>query len=76
MQPIQVDHSGDSRLRFVFHDAVLSFSLAANSTFEDIARTLSELEPQCHGNPVAIDVTLADRRGYSSPHTCYSSASR
>jgi len=37
MQPIQVDHSGGSRLRFVFDDAVFSFGLAAKATFEDIA---------------------------------------
>ena len=59
MQLNQVDHAGDSRLRFLFDDAVVSFSLAANATFEDVARTLDELAPQRYGNPVAIDVTLA-----------------
>jgi hypothetical protein len=38
---------------------VVSFSLAANATFEDIARTFGELSNQRYGDPVAIDVTLA-----------------
>jgi hypothetical protein len=48
-----------SRLRFFFDDAVLSFSLAENSTFEDVARTLGGLASPRYGNPVAIQVTLA-----------------
>jgi hypothetical protein len=69
MQPIQVDHAGDSRLRFVFSDTVVSLSLAANATFEDIARTLGDLPPQHYGNPVAIDVTLAvPPKPFRSPH--------
>jgi len=63
MQPIQVHHSGDSRLRFVFNDTVVSLTLAANATFEDIARTLGELAPRHYGDPVAIDVTLGSREG-------------
>jgi hypothetical protein len=59
MQPIQVGHATDRRLRFVFDDAVVSFGLAAHATFEDIARTLGELSNQRYGNPVAIDVILA-----------------
>ena len=58
MQSIQVDHSGESCLRFVFNDAVVSLSLAADATFGEIARTLSELSRRRYGNPVAIDVTL------------------
>ena len=42
-------------LRFVFDDAVVSFSLAANATFEDIARTLEQLAPRHYGDPLAID---------------------
>ena len=59
MQHIRIDNAGDSRLRFVFHDAVVSLGLDANSTFEDIARTLGELEPMRYGIPVSINVTLA-----------------
>jgi hypothetical protein len=59
MYSLQVDHARDGRLRFVFDDAVVSFSLAANATFEDIARTFGELSNQRYGDPVAIDVTLA-----------------
>jgi hypothetical protein len=65
MQPIQVDHARDSRLRFVFSDTVVSFSLAADVTFGEIARTLGELSNQRYGNPVAIDVTLGSREGDS-----------
>ena len=59
MLPTQVDHAGDSRLRFIFDDAVISFSLAAHATFEDIARTLGELAQDHNINPLAIDVTFA-----------------
>jgi hypothetical protein len=69
MQPIQVDHAGDNRLRFVFDGAVVSFSLAAHATFEDIARTLGELAQQHYNNPLAIDVTFAvPSESFGSPH--------
>jgi hypothetical protein len=58
MQPVRADRVVDSRLRFFFRDAVLSFSLADNSTLEDVARTLRGLGPERYGNPVAIKVTL------------------
>jgi hypothetical protein len=58
MQPIEVDPR-DSRLRVVFVDAVVSFSLAAYAIFEDIARRMSELSNRRYGDPIAIDVTLA-----------------
>ena len=71
MQPNRVAHVGDSRLRFVFDDSVASFRLCANATFEDVARKWGELTPQHHGNPIAIDVTLAGSRSPSpaSLHT-------
>ena len=43
MQPGQNDHAEDNRLRIVFDDGVLSFSLTANATFEDISPRLSAL---------------------------------
>ncbi len=58
MYPIRMDNAGANRLRFVFDDAVVSFRLAAEATFEDIAQTFGELAPRHHGNPVVIDVTL------------------
>ena len=61
MQPIQADHAEDRRLRFVFDDGVVSFGLAADVTFGDIARTLGELSSRRYGSPVAIDVTLGSR---------------
>ena len=59
MQSIRTDEAANGRLRFVFNDAVVSFGLVVNPTFEDVARTLADLEPQHYGKPVAIDVTLA-----------------
>ena len=51
----------DSRLRFVFAGAVVSFRRAGEVTFGDIAQTLGELASRRHGNPVAIDLTLGCR---------------
>lgn len=59
MRTIHVHRASDSRLRFVFDDAVLSVSLAADATFADIAQALGEAEFRHGGNPLAIDVTLA-----------------
>ena len=59
MQHFGVDHVGKSRLRFVFDDAVVSFSVAADATLEDIAQTFDKLASQHYGNPIAIEVTLA-----------------
>jgi hypothetical protein len=58
MQSIQVDHAKDNRLRFVFNHSVMSFSVAPDATFGEIARTLGGLSSRRHGNPVAIDVKL------------------
>ena len=65
MHLTQADHAGNSCLRFIFDDGLASFSLPANATYEDIARTWDELAPLHHGNPVAIDVTLAMTPGSS-----------
>lgn len=54
----QVDRPDENRLRIVFGDTVISFGLAANATFEDIARTLGEFSIPRHGHPLAIDITL------------------
>jgi len=59
MQPSQVYSAGESRLRFVFSDTVVSRDLATDATFEDIARTLEELGARHCGHPVSINVTLA-----------------
>jgi hypothetical protein len=59
MQPIRIDHATDSRLRIVFSDKVVSLSLAADATFEDIARKLGEFSNSQYRNPVSIDVTLS-----------------
>ena len=55
------DVAGVNRLRFVFDDTVLSLSLAADATFNDIAQALTALpRSPCRG-PIAIDVTVARR---------------
>ncbi len=59
MQPRRMDEAGDSRLRVVFDDAVVSLSLAANATLEDVADALADLSSRRYGNAVAVDVTLA-----------------
>jgi hypothetical protein len=58
MQRIQTDHAGDNRLRFVYSDAVISFSVPADVTFGEIAETFDELSIEHVSNPVAIDVTV------------------
>jgi len=58
MQPAQRDHAGDRRLRFVFDDSVMSFSLATDATFEDVARKWGLVARRHAGTPLAIDVTL------------------
>jgi len=60
MQLIQADHGGQNRrLRLVFDNAVMSFSLAADATLEDVALRLTKVSRRRYGTPVAIDVTLA-----------------
>ncbi|MBE0531763.1 MAG: hypothetical protein IH626_13115 [Rhodospirillales bacterium] len=59
MASIYNNHVPDNRLRFIFNDTVVAVRLAANATFEDIARTLGKLPRQRYGDPLAIDVTLA-----------------
>jgi hypothetical protein len=63
MQLIHADRAGGSRVRFVFNEAVVSFSRAGDVTFGEVARTLGELSSQRYGDPVAIDVTLGSRNG-------------
>jgi len=59
MQTIQFDHPEGSRLRFVFDDAVVSFNLAENADFGEIARIMDELMKQDSGRPLGIDVTMS-----------------
>ena len=66
MQLIQSDHTADRRLRFVFSDRVMSFPLASDATFGDVARKLGEVLKRRRGNPVAVDVTLGAREGNSA----------
>ena len=50
----------DTRLRFVFDDTVMSYSVAADATFGDIAAKLREVAGRRRCKPVAIDVTVGD----------------
>jgi hypothetical protein len=67
MQFDQTDHVPDNRLRFVFDNTVVSYRVAANTTFEDIARRLGPLTRRHHGNPIAIDITLRSPKPGSLP---------
>ena len=58
MQSNQVDSAENGHLRVVFGGTVMSFSLAANATFEDVPRKLDRISIPRYGRPVAIDVTL------------------
>ena len=58
MQSIEAEHATDYRLRFVFHEKVVSFPLAADATFGEIARALGWFARRRYGQPIAIDVTL------------------
>jgi len=62
MSNSQAAHPGESRLRFVFGDSVVSFHRTAGVTLGEIARTLDELPSHRYGPPVAIDLTLSPRR--------------
>ena len=61
MQPVRVDHAGDSRLRFVFSGSVVTFKQTGGVTLGDIAQRLGEPLSRRHGDPVAIDVILPYR---------------
>jgi hypothetical protein len=67
MQTVEVDQARDGRLRFLFNDAVVSFCLAADVTFGEVAQRLSQLPRRRYGSPVAIDVTLRSGRDGSAP---------
>lgn len=54
-----VDQARANHVRFTFGNSVISMAIAANTTLEDIARTLGDLPRRPRGAPVAIDVTLA-----------------
>ena len=58
MASMRANDTGENRLRFVFDDTVMSFAIAADATFADVARKWGDVEPRDRGNPIAIDVTL------------------
>lgn len=61
-----IDRDLDNRLRFVFGDTVVSYRVAADTTFEDIARRLGALAHRRHGHPVAIDITIGSHTAVSA----------
>jgi hypothetical protein len=48
-------------LRFVFQDKVVSFGVAVDLSFGDVARTLRERVPSHYGEPVTIDCIQTNR---------------
>jgi hypothetical protein len=64
MQAIQVCQMPKHRLRIFYSDTTVSLGLAADATFEDVARKIDERSHQGYGDPVAIDVS---RRAVSHP---------
>jgi hypothetical protein len=44
----------------VFGDRVASRRIGDDATLGDVAAALSELDPQRYGDPVAIDIAIAD----------------
>ncbi|RBP10435.1 hypothetical protein DFR50_119106 [Roseiarcus fermentans] len=55
MQLDQARKPKEHCLRFVFQDKVVSFDVAADLSFGDVARALRELVPRHYGEPVSID---------------------
>ena len=61
MQLAQSHKSKQNCLRFVFQGKVVSFGVAADLSFGDVARTLRELIPGHYGEPVSIDCIQTNR---------------
>ena len=61
MQFAQSHTSRQNCLRFVFQGKVVSFGVAADLSFGDVARTLRELIPGHYGEPVSIDCIQTNR---------------
>ena len=49
----------EDRLRIVFNDTVVSFDLAVDITFDEVAQALNELSTRRSHTAVAVDVPLA-----------------
>ncbi len=49
----------EDRLRIVFNDTVVSFDLAVDITFDEVAQALNELSTRRSHTAVAVDITLA-----------------
>jgi hypothetical protein len=45
-EPSNLGESRERRIRYVFHEEVVSFGLAADITFGEVARALRELVPK------------------------------
>ena len=59
MQLTRVDQLRHSRMRLVYSDTVVSFSLASNVMYGEIARTLAVIFGRNDISPLAIDVTVS-----------------
>jgi hypothetical protein len=58
MQLSRVDQLRHSRMRLVYSDTVVSFSLASNVMYGELARTLAAIFARDDVSPLAIDVTV------------------
>jgi hypothetical protein len=62
MRSFQSGH-GANRMRVVFDDRVLSFTLADDTTYGDVAQALHRLSDRPYGKAVAVSVTLPGPSG-------------
>lgn len=61
MRQAHVDQTVGDRLRFVFQDAVVSYSVFGVVTFGEVAQAMSELSRRRRRAPVAVDLTMGSR---------------
>ena len=59
MQPGRIGQLRHSRMRLVYSDTVVSFSLASNVMYGEIARTLAVIFGHNDVSPIEIDVTVS-----------------
>jgi len=58
MRPAHVSQPVGDRLRFVFQDAVVSYSIFGVVTLGEVARTMGELSRRRYHDPIAVNLTL------------------
>lgn len=66
MPIVHDDSAKESHMRFVFSDAVVSFPLADDATFQDVALTFRDLPREELGDLVSIVVVLRSQEESSA----------